>query len=159
VRAWPAIALFVAALSACGSETSRPLAEAPGPEARVERCIERLLQRAASQEANAENVRSYVRETYCARFALNGWVYDDGALRLAAHHWLEQGMRCATANAGEPARTIPCEEAGEPRPRVLDCALLHHVRRSEVVTYLEQLRRKAAVRCDDETPLDELGVP
>jgi hypothetical protein len=159
VRAWPAIALFVATLSACGSENAEAPVEAPEREARIERCVDRLLQRAASQEASEEDVRRYIRQTYCVRFERNGWVYVDGALRLAAHHWLEQSMSCATAKAGEPPETVPCEEAREPGPRVLDCALLHHVRRGEVGTYLEELRREGAVRCDDETPLDELGVP
>lgn len=114
VRAWPATVLLIATLSACGSESAGPPAEAAAQEARIERCIDRLLQRAATQEANEEDVRRYVRETYCAPFERSGWLYGDGALRLAAHQWLEEGIRCATAEAGERAKTVPCEEAREP---------------------------------------------
>jgi hypothetical protein len=39
---------------------------------------------------------------------------------------------------------------------VLDCGLLHLVRRNEVQTYLEELGRP--VECDDGTPLDQLGA-
>jgi hypothetical protein len=42
--------------------------------------------------------------------------------------------------------------------RILDCALLHHVRRSEVRDYVERLQREGAVECDDGAPLDDLGV-
>jgi hypothetical protein len=163
-----AIVLLAAALTACGSssEGANDLAasderSSAGGRGRIERCIDRLLQNATPQEMNDEAARRYARKTYCARFERNGWIYDDGALTIAAHTSLEQGGTCAALRLreGELARTVPCEEVRPPGPRVLDCALLHHVRRSEVRDYIARLRREGAVECDDGTPLDNLGVP
>jgi hypothetical protein len=39
---------------------------------------------------------------------------------------------------------------------VLDCGLLHLVRRSEVRAFVASLEQPA--RCDDGTPLDEIGA-
>ena len=152
MRASLAMAFLAAALTACGSS-----GETGGDPAatRVERCVDRLLERTATDGTSEEDLRRYARDTYCARFEEQGWVYDDGALRIAAQHWLEQGATCATETAGEPPETGPCEQVGSP----LDCALLRHVRRSEVAAYLEQLQRAGPVECDDGTPLDDLGVP
>jgi hypothetical protein len=102
-----------------------------------------------------EAVRRYAEDTYCGEFERNGWIYEDGALSIAIQKWLKEGGTCETASPGKPPRTIPCEEAGP-----IDCALLHHVRRSEVTDYIEELRRRVgAVECDDGTPVQELGVP
>ena len=152
MRVFLALALLSAALSACGSS-----GEARGgpASARVERCVDRLLESATTESTSQEGLRRYARDTYCARFERRGWVYDDGALKIDAQRWLEQGATCAAQASGEPAETVPCELVG---PR-LDCALLRHVRRSEVAAYLEQLQRAGPVECDDGTPLDELGVP
>jgi hypothetical protein len=57
-----------------------------------------------------------------------------------------------------PAMTIPCEELDR-GPKVLDCAILHHVRRSEVRKYVEDVERERDVRCDDGTAVGALGVP
>lgn len=116
-----------------------------------------------------EAARRYVETTYCARFARRGWVYGDGSLSIDAHTWLEQGGREVCAEAEEasegeptkPARTIPCDELGAEGPGMIaDCALLQHVRESEVREYLDQLRRRhGSVECEDGTPLDGLGAP
>lgn len=151
--AWVAVATFVAALAACGSGTST---SATG---RIDSCVDRMLERATGADASGEAARRYTRDTYCARFEQDGWIYEDGALSIAAHAWLEEGASCATGAEGEPTRTVPCEEERRGGARVLDCALLHHVRDGEVGDYLERLRLEGAVECDDGTPLDELGVP
>jgi len=101
-------------------------------------------------------VRHYVSVTYCDRFARNGWVYADGALSIAAQRWLLRGGRCATATPGGTAKTVPCESLRSPGEPI-ECAMLHHVRKSEVRTYVAGLPRDT--RCDDGTPLDALGVP
>ena len=149
--------LLVAAVlgSAAGgcSSIGGPTAEANG---RVERCTDRLVQRAAGPRSAAAD--SYVRKTYCRPFDERGWVYDDGTLRIDAYLALERGGTCATAKAGEPVRTVPCEELEPPDPKILDCALLHIVRRREVQEYLARLQRGREVRCDDGTPIGDLGV-
>ena len=101
-------------------------------------------------------MRHYVSVTYCDRFARNGWVYADGALSIAAQRWLLRGGRCATATPGGTAKTVPCESLRSPGEPI-ECAMLHHVRKSEVRTYVAGLPRDT--RCDDGTPLDALGVP
>ena len=115
-----------------------------------------------------QQVRRYARDTYCAPFEQNGWVYEDGALSIATQNWLDNGGACATQGAvtgearsdGEPARTIPCEQtSGDTTTRIVECALLHHVRRTEVMAYVAKLQRDNDVYCDDGTPLEELGVP
>jgi hypothetical protein len=108
-------------------------------------------------DAHEQEARRYAEDTYCARFERNGWVYDDGALSIAAQEWLDNSGRCATQTTADPARTVPCRQIlrGDP----IDCALLHHVRRSEIKAYLADRRLHGRVRCDDGTPLDELGVP
>jgi hypothetical protein len=63
-------------------------------------------------EAERQKARHYVEVTYCSRFAERGWVYDDGALSIEAHKWLEEDgeEECQFAvEPGEPARTVPCE--------------------------------------------------
>jgi hypothetical protein len=153
VRVLPAIAFLAASLSACGTgaESSNDPAAA-----RTERCVDRLLEHALRDGTSEEGLRRYARDTYCARFEREGWVYDDGALSIEAHRWLVEGGTCSTQTPGEPAETAPCEPID---PQRLECALLRHVRRSEVVAYLEHLGREGAVECDDGTPLDQLGVP
>jgi hypothetical protein len=146
------------ALSACasGEGEARNGKDASTADARIESCIDRLLRNANSQDTS---IRSYVRKTYCERFEQNGWIYHDGALRIAAHTWLEEGGTCATQSEGEPPRTVPCDELEGPGPRRLDCAVLHHVRRSEVRAYIARRQRQGPVECDDGSPLESLGVP
>jgi hypothetical protein len=137
VRILVVTALLVA-LAGCGSS---------GVESsRTERCIDRLL---ANADATTE-ARAYVRRTYCERFASRGWVYEDGALSIDAQRWLVEGgmEECGSEGVG----TLPCEESS-----VIDCAMLHHVRKSEAQEYLAKLGRE--VECDDETPVEQLGVP
>jgi len=160
-----AILLFAAALSACGSGSGDRRDEAPSTAnrspatiSRIERCVDRLLQDATTRDASEEEeARRYARNTYCARFERKRWIYEDGALSIAAQTWLEEGARCATGGEGEPTRTVSCEEERRAGVRTLDCALLHIVRRSEVRDYIERLRSNGAVECDDGTALDELG--
>jgi hypothetical protein len=154
-----AILVAVAALAGCGSAGpsathGRVSGDAGPTTAKVDRCVDRLVSRSTSGQSPA--VRRYVRVTYCAPFARKGWIYDDGALRIAAQKWLENGMRCARASEGEPPHTVPCQEesGGE-----IECALLHVTRKTEVVAYIARLRRSHAVHCDDGTPLADLGVP
>lgn len=130
------------------------------PAERIEECTERMLRGENSDDASRAEVKDYVETTYCAPFERRGWVYDDGALAIDAQLWLESSGSevCATQRPGTPARTVPCEEL-ERGPTVLDCALLHHVRRSEVRTYVAKLERGREVSCDDGTALDALGVP
>jgi hypothetical protein len=121
--------------------------------------VDRLMQQANTQGLpNKKVARSYVRRTYCARFERKGWVYEGGALSIAAQSWLEHGSSCATAAPGEPARTAPCEPERRGGARIIECALLRVTRRSEVRDYIEQLRTKGPVKCDDGTAISELGV-
>ena len=67
---------------------------------------------------------------------------------------------CASAGPAQPSRTVPCDQLqAADGPRRIDCALLHHVRRSEVRKYLDDLRSRGKLECDDGTPLGELGAP
>lgn len=91
----------------------------------VARCSERFLQEA--DEAVTADARRYVEVTYCKPFDARGWVYDDGTLSIDAYLQLESGGTCASGTAGEPARTIPCEDLEQGYgPRMLDCAALQH---------------------------------
>ena len=145
---WLVSAVVSTMLSGCGSAEDN---------VRVERCVDRLLSRAESVSHDDEAARDYTRRTYCERFEKNGWVYADGALSIAAHEWLVEGGMCAVGSEDEPTHTVPCEEL-EDRRR-LDCAMLRHVRRSEVRQYVSELRSEGDVACDDGTPLSALGVP
>jgi hypothetical protein len=178
VRGWILAAVIALAATGCGatagdaidegSTTGKAAASAPA----VERCTERLLRDADSTaltEEEREAVRRYAETTYCSRFAERGWVYDDGTLSIEAHKWLEQAgeEECAQAEAApeggpaKPGRTVPCDEFNPGGAKMIaGCALLHHVRRSEVREYLDQLRRRHGnVECEDSTPLAELGAP
>ncbi|HEX5583979.1 hypothetical protein [Gaiella sp.] len=162
-----AVLLFIAIVSACGSGSATQRDEAPSstrssPSAasRIERCVDRLLHETAiASRAEEDTLRRYVRDTYCARFEERGWVYEDGALSIAAQTWLDEGVTCVTGSEGEPTRTVPCETERGGGGRVLDCALLHVVRRGEVGDYIARLRTDGPVNCDDGTDVDELGIP
>jgi hypothetical protein len=132
-------------------------------ETRVERCTSRFLERLQAghgARVDPDDLRRYVATTYCAPFEARGWVYDDGSLGIDAHRWAtETGVECGEAGAGEPTRTVPCEvPEKEGGVFVLDCALLHYVRKSEVETYVEELRSQGDVECDDGTDVADLGA-
>jgi hypothetical protein len=154
-----------AIFSGCGSGSSgrrdeRP-SSAPVAASRIERCVDRLLRSTTTRNrAEEEAARRYVRTTYCARSEENGWVYQDGAVSIAAQTWLDQSERCEKGGMGQPTRTVPCvKERTTGGVETLDCALLHIVRRSEVREYINGLEMNGAVECDDGTALDKLGVP
>jgi hypothetical protein len=167
VRRWLASALFVVALAGCGetggNRNQATATDEPSVAAsqRIERCTERFLERVEDEDVSTEEARRYVEVTYCAPFVERGWVYEDGTLSIAAHTWLvgSSSEECVSARAGQPAQTVPCEER-EPTGglQVIDCALLHHVRRREVRDYVEELQREYEVECDDGTPVEELGA-
>ena len=160
--------VFALVLTSCGATSDDGRDTKTAPEARgspaslSDKCTERLI--AGVPEVEREQARHYVEATYCARFADRGWVYDDGALSIEAHMWLENAgeEECALATPpGEPAKTIPCERFDERGPYfIADCGLLKHVRASDVRTYLDELRRRyGTVQCEDGTPLNGLATP
>jgi hypothetical protein len=167
VRLYLAVLILAATVSGCGSGNGGRRAETPSSvptssaaNSRVERCVDRLLEHSRTQDVpDKEVARRYARRTYCARFEEEDWVYEDGALRIAAQTWLEHGGTCATGGAGEPTKTVPCAPERRGGVRIVECALLRIVRRSEVSDYIEQLRAKGPVECDDGTAISELGVP
>jgi hypothetical protein len=160
-----AVLILGATASACASGSSGrsegTRSSVPPAASRIERCVDRLLRGTTTQKAaDDETSRRYARETYCARFEEHGWVYEDGAVSIAAQTWLDQGAACARGSDREPTRTVPCEPGRTARGmRTLDCALLHIVRRSEVRAYIDRLEKKGSVTCDDGTELDKLGIP
>jgi hypothetical protein len=167
VRTWLAGALFAVVLTGCGG-TGGPRTEGTaadqlsgGANRRVERCTERFLERVEGADAGEDEARRYVEVTYCAPFDERGWVYEDGTLNIAAQTWLIEGGSEACASVGEdaPAQTVACEQPETTGgTQIIDCAILHQVRRSEVRDYLQQLQRNHGVECDDGTPLEELGA-
>jgi hypothetical protein len=155
VRGYLTIVAVAALVAGCGTRSSERR-----DDARINKCADRLLSRSATSDGSKQQARSYVVETYCAPFERNGSVYADGALRIAAQKWLDNGGKCAAGSEGQPTRTVPCEQVSRhSTTQDIDCALLHSVRRTEVIAYVAELRRNADVRCDDGTPLAELGVP
>jgi hypothetical protein len=171
VRFYLAVLIFASIVSACGSGNGGQRAEAPSstrvsPEVngKVERCVDRLMQHATIEADEKKAARRYVRITYCARFEKEGWVYEDGALGLAAQTWLDNSGTCASSDSepgrsAGPTRTVPCKPEQRGGVRVVECALLRIVRRGEVGDYIDQLRRNGPVECDDGTPISELGIP
>ena len=156
-----AVAALLAVVAGCGGDDDAGRAAAPASSSGgVEKCVDRFLARVDPEveaDAGAEALRAYIEETYCGTFARRGWVYDDGALSIEAHRWLEGGSadECGESTADGTTKTVPCEDDDG----VIDCALLHHVRRSEVEAYVAEAARTGEVECDDGTPVDELGVP
>ena len=157
-----AVLILSTTVTACGSGRSDETPSSAAAAAiRIERCVDRLLRDTTTQNAaDEEEARRYARRTYCARFEENGWVYEDGAVSIAAQTWLDQSATCAMGSEGEPATTVPCEvERTTGGVETLDCALLHIVRRSEVREYIGRREMNGAVKFDDGTALDKLGVP
>jgi hypothetical protein len=137
----------------------------PSASERVERCVERLVQRADTEQLTPERrpfLERYARETYCARFERRGWVYEDGTLSIASYRWAMGGgeSECVVAaEPGGPPVGAPCPDAERvAEDPMLDCALLHHVPQEQVQAYLGTLPRRDELVCDDETPLAELGA-
>jgi hypothetical protein len=151
-----AILVVIAGCDSQGDGGSRDSA-AVGLPSRVDRCTQRFLQRV--EGAPTEEAERYARVTYCEPFERRGWVYDDGTLGIDAYLHVASAGTCASAKPGEPARTVPCEDLERGHgPQMLDCALLHFVRRSEVTKYVEGLQQSREVACDDGTPLADLGA-
>src|SRR2546423_89544 len=124
VRSLAALLIGAAARTACGSHGSRHAGPAPPSNSRVERCIDRLLAGTNAASAGRELVRRYTRDTYCNRFQQKGWIYRDGALKLAAQLWLQNGGTCAEGVARQPAKGVPRKlERGGGR-LALDCGPL-----------------------------------
>jgi hypothetical protein len=151
-----ALALFAVG---CGSGATQS-----GTAARAASCTDRLVKgaKAGATRPPEAAVRRYVMVTYCQPFARRGWVYEDGSLSIKAHLWVVRGTResCETSTPGGKDKTVPCATLAAPgEPQMIDCALLHYVRRSEVRAYLTQLGGRRRVQCDDGTPLANLGVP
>jgi hypothetical protein len=156
------VAAVVVALSGCGSTDETRGDETGGSgatnPARVDRCTERIMRRLGGVDApgaRSKDAGRYVRQVYCARFERRGWVYDDGMLKIAAHESVTGSTMCSVDGA-----TAPCAELEDrDRDRILDCALLHYVRKGEAQAYVRTLQqRHASVECDDGTPLERLGA-
>ncbi|MBD0328615.1 MAG: hypothetical protein ICV64_00705 [Thermoleophilia bacterium] len=137
----------------------------PSASERVDRCVERLLQRADPEQLTPERrpfVERYARQTYCARFEQRGWVYEDGTISISSYRWAMGGRASECVVVAEPdgpPAGAPCPDAEQvAEDPMLDCALLHHVPREEVQAYLGTLPRRDELVCDDGTPLAELGA-
>ena len=144
------------ALAGCGSSGSDAgqVAKAAG------KCTDRFFRavKPGTSQATETEIRHYARVTYCEPFARKGWVYNDGSLSINAQRWLVRGGRCSTSAPGGASKTVPCRQLDQ--SPVIDCGILHFVRRGEVQKYIAALRRhNGDVRCDDGTPPAALGVP
>jgi hypothetical protein len=142
-------AVAAVGLAACGSSRSVD---------RADKCADLMLRLAPEQRDKVPKAiaRDYVLRAYCRRFAKNGWVYADGAMSIDAQKWLVRGYRCATSASSGRTMTVPCEVV---QSGMMDCAMLHYVRRSEARAYVSELDRRGPVACDDGTTPRELGVP
>jgi hypothetical protein len=152
------VALALVSVVGCGSAATHS-----GTAAKAASCTNRLLMAAKPIASRAPKAaaRRYVMMTYCQPFARKGWVYDDGSLSIKAQLWLVQGTRksCDKTAPGGQNKTVPCAALATPdEPRMVDCTLLRFVRRNEVRTYLARLEAGRRVRCEDGTPLANLGV-
>ena len=157
-----AVALVVAGCGSSGESggnaaSSGEASTAAAP--RVEKCVERFIARATSDASTETEVRRYIERTYCSPFEREGWVYEDGTLSIAAYLFLARGGSedCASADGGQ-GETVSCGELPADTAIVLDCAVLHVVRRDEVQHYVRELERHREVSCDDGTPLERLGA-
>jgi hypothetical protein len=146
-------------LTACGSHAVRHVSPGPPTNSRVERCVARLVAGSDTSVAGKEQTRHYILDSYCRPFEQRGWVYDDGALKLAAHLSVQNGGSCAEGVAGQPAKVVPCKlERSSNGVLTIDCGLLRFVRRSEVRTYLRRLQASGPVACEEGIALTKLGV-
>ena len=136
MRASLAIVVLVAVAAGCGTSSGEQRdgaassgANASSAAASITKCVDRLLSTSTASGGSEQQLRRYIRNTYCALFEQNGWVYKDGALSIAAEKWLDKGGSCATGSNGEPTLTVPCEQTNHDTAMlIIDCALLHHVR-------------------------------
>jgi hypothetical protein len=152
------LSICAAALTGCGSHARRATPEPTN--SRVERCVDRLVAGSNAPSAGKELLRSYARDTYCHRFEQKGWIYEDGALKLAAQHSLVSGGTCAEGVVGQPAKVVPCKlKRSSSGVLTIDCGMLRFVRRSEVRNYLRRLEAGGPVACEENIPLAKLGVP
>jgi hypothetical protein len=143
-RALCALAL-VALLAGCGSNGDDPSAS---DGSRVEKCVERILDRAEGDERQATAT--------CEQFARRSFVNEDGTLSIDVVRSGGTSEGCAAPRPQEPAPTNPCIDMPSD---LLDCGLLDLVRRAEVQAYLEERKREGALsRCDDGRPPEELGA-
>jgi hypothetical protein len=150
------LSICAAALTGCSSHARHATPEPTN--IRVELCVDRLVAGSNASPAGKELVRRYVRDTYCRRFGQQGWIYGDGALKLAAQ--LSSGGTCAEGVVGQPAKVGPCKvERSSSGVLTIDCGMLRFVRRSEVRNYLRRLQADGPVACEEDIPLAKLGVP
>jgi len=157
-----ALILFTAGCDSRADDASRAseAAEPADLTSRVERCTERFMRLASAKDSSGQ-VRRYARRTYCEPFDKRGWIHRNGTLSIDAYRYVTStGMAstCEVVAPGQPSQTVPCEELEAGGPLILDCAILHLVPRTEVRTYVAKLQRNREVRCDDDTPLPELGA-
>jgi hypothetical protein len=120
---------------------------------RVGRCTERLMRVAEAGDYPRAALERYAERIYCRPFDEHGWVYPNGTFKLAAY---TQTGTCSSQSAGGgPSRRGRCDRIEN---GVLDCGLLRFVRRPEAQRYIEKLRRRGPVECDDKTPLKKVGA-
>jgi hypothetical protein len=149
-RAGIALLLATVGLTACGTTEEKAARESR----LVAKCVQRMMERTDGPRTRL--VQDYVRRTYCDPFAKRGWIHTDGTISIRAHEWVLESWSCERV---EGMTTTPCDSRALQEAPLLECALLHVVPRNEVRPYLDGLqRRRGKVRCDDGTPLDELGV-
>jgi hypothetical protein len=157
-------ALLIAAGCGSGENSGGNAASSGEPSTsaarRVEKCVERFFERANSDSVAEADVRRYIERTYCSPFERNRWIHEDGTLSIGAYSFVARGYsdECASSDGGQ-GDTVSCAALPPDEPVVLDCAVLHLVRRQEVQQYvreLEQLHRE--VSCDDGTPVERLGA-
>jgi hypothetical protein len=154
------IVLAVALVAAgCGSSGQSGGNASTVAAPRVDKCVERFLARATLDASTNTEVRRYIEGTYCSPFERKGWVYEDGTLSIAAYLSLARGdsEACASADGGM-TDTAACSELPADASVVLDCAVLHVVRREEVQQFVRELERDRDVSCDDGTALERLGA-
>ena len=71
--------MILLTVAGCGSGEGAGEDSAPGDAAsRVERCVERFLERAASDDVAEADVRRYAESAYCTPFEREGWITRTG---------------------------------------------------------------------------------
>ena len=158
MRYLAALSICAVALTGCGSHAHSATPEPTN--SLVDRCVARLFAGSYAPAASKELIRRYVRDTYCRRFGQEGWIYEDGALKIAAQQWLVSGGTCGEGVAGQPAKVVPCKLVrSSTGVLTIDCGLLRFVRRSEVRNYLRPMQAGGPVACDEGISVAKLGVP
>jgi hypothetical protein len=140
------VLLGLVVLTGCGSTEKGEAGDSP----LVAQCVHRMLERAEGEPKRV--VRDYLRRTYCEPFAKSGWVHADGTISIRAHEWL---LGAGTCEKADNTTTLPCDSRTEQEAPLLECGLLHFVRRSEgpplprrpaAPTRQGELRRRHAAR-------------